>query len=178
MSTTSSKPRRPGVRSCPRAEPVDHAEALRGAVQRFVRTFGLLSGDETPCGQPLTPSHAHALMFLRARAGERPPVMQQELARVLGIDKSNVARLCAKLERAGHVSQQRSPSDGRSRLVALTARGRRLAEAVDAASRARFAAVLAAVPEARRESLLEALDVLDRAAASVTPPPSTPEESP
>lgn len=145
------------------------AEALRGAVQRFVRTFGLLSGDQTPCGEPLATSHAHALMFLLSRAGASHPVMQQELGRVLGIDKSNIARLCAKMERAGHVSQQRSPTDGRARLVELTARGRRLAEQVDAASRARFAAVLAAVPEASRPALLEALAILDDAAARISP---------
>lgn len=139
------------------------AEALRGAVQQFVRSFGLLAGDHTPCGEPLATSHAHALMVLLSRAGA-PPVMQQELGSALGLDKSSIARLCAKMERAGHVSQQRSPSDGRARLVELTARGRRLAEQVDAASRGRFAAVLAAVPEACRPALLDALDVLNDAA--------------
>jgi DNA-binding MarR family transcriptional regulator len=176
MISPRSRPRRPGPSSCSPPELAAQAEALRGAVQQFVRTFGLLSGDQTPCGEPLATSHAHALMILLPRAGARPAVMQQELASALGIDKSNIARLCAKMERAGHVAQQRSPTDGRARLVELTARGRRLAEQVDAASRARFAAVLAAVPEACRPTLLDALDVLNDAAARVAPLASKPED--
>lgn len=178
MTAPRSKRPRPSPASCSPAELAARAEALRGAVQRFVRTFGLLAGDQTPCGEPLPTSHAHALMVLLARAGARAPVMQQELGRELGIDKSNVARLCARMERAGHVTQQRSPADGRARLVELTARGRRLAEQVEAASRARFAAVLATVPMGDRASLVDALDVLARAAASLTPPDSKPEDPP
>ena len=126
----------------------DAAQALRAAVQQFVRSFGLLSGDQTPCGQPLAPSHAHALMFLAtSEAGTR--VSQHALASALGIDKSNVARLCAKMERLGHIDQERAADDGRARLVGLTVKGRRIAARLDSASRERFEAVLAAMPSAR-----------------------------
>lgn len=131
----------------------DPARDLRHAVQRFLRGFGALSADATPCGKPLSMAHAHALMLLLEQEG----MSQQELGRELKIDKSNVARLCARLVESGHARQQTSEHDGRSRLVSLTAEGKRLARDVDAASLARFEAVLAALPRARRRTLVESL---------------------
>lgn len=144
------------------------AHELRAGVQRFVRSFGLLAGDQTPCGQPLAPSHAHALMLLLEAARANESTSQQALASALGIDKSSAARLCAKMEHAGHIDQQRAPADGRLRLIRLTTKGRHLAERVDAASRARFQQVLDAIPSSRaRESVIAALRQLNQALALV-----------
>ena len=68
---------------------------LRRSIQRFVRAFGLLAGDQTPCGQPLAPSHAHALLVLLERECVAPAnaLKQQELASALGLDKSSITRL-------------------------------------------------------------------------------------
>src|SRR4051812_48217696 len=76
-------------------------DELRRSIQTFVRSFGLLAANETPCGKPLATSHAHALMFLFECAREDRLPTQQELGRALGIDKSNVARLCRRMENAG-----------------------------------------------------------------------------
>lgn len=135
------------------SDPIDE---LRRVTQRFFRRFGALGGDSTPCGKPLSMAHAHALMALLAR-GE---LTQQALGAELGIDKSNVARLCAKMVRAKHVRQRASECDGRSRLVSLTSSGARLAQEVDAASRARFGALLGAIPEERRSDVIVALSHL------------------
>lgn len=143
------------------AEP---AEQLRVAVQRFLRSFGLLASDQTPCGTPISTSYAHGLVVLleRGHRGERST--QQELGEALGIDKSNVARLCAKMQRAGHVTQERSATDGRARLLALTPSGRRLAGRVQAASRDRFAQLFAALPsDETRASVVAALQALNGA---------------
>lgn len=143
-----------------------HLDPFRDELQRFIRSFGLLSTDHTPCGQPLPPSHAHALMVLW-RGGARARPTQQQLGRVLGIDKSNVARLCARMERAGHVRQERSRTDGRSRLLVLTPHGRRLAAKVETASRRRFEALLEAIPAPTRRDLVDSLGALNRAIASL-----------
>lgn len=159
--------------STPRGSPADAppepeaAELLRRSVQRFVRSFGLLATSATPCGAPLPLSHAHAQMFLLARSGDATPPTQQALGEALGIDKSNVARLCGKMERQGHITQIRSPTDGRARLLALTTRGRRAARETDEASRQRFARVLAAVPAELRDSLLVSLEALNAAIIAV-----------
>ena len=138
--------------------------SLRTRIQRFVRSFGLLNGDQTPCGVALSPSHAHALTALLDRERRGEVSTQQDLARILEIDKSNITRLCAKMIDAGHLTQQPSLVDGRAWLVSLTARGQRLAERVEDASRSRFDRVLAALPsDAARAAVLRSLDLLNDA---------------
>lgn len=145
----------------------EDVEPLRALTQCFVRAFGLLATDRTPCGRPIPLSYAHALMVLREAhtCGKQPT--QRALSQALAIDKSNVARLCAKMEAEGHLRQNTAPNDGRSRLLTLTPRGLRLAADVDASSRRRFAKLLARVPSLRRAEVLRALDVLAQAAASL-----------
>lgn len=154
--------------------PAVTGDGLRVSIQRFVRSFGLLSASQTPCGVPLALSHAHALMALLERAGRAEPVTQQELARVLGVDKSNVTRLCAKMVEAGQVAQAPSPDDGRAWSVSLTAKGRRLAGRVEEASRARFDRLLAAVPAEERAAVIRSLGLLNEAIAEVQSAEETP----
>jgi DNA-binding MarR family transcriptional regulator len=144
---------------------MSQAEELRRNLQRLFRRFGALSAESTPCGKPLGMAHAHALMSLRASGA----TSQQRLAAELWIDKSNVARLCAKLVEAGHARQVASKTDGRSRIVELTAKGERLALEVEAASKARFGALLGAVPLGRRAALLESLGELSVALDRLDP---------
>ena len=139
------------------------AAALRSRVESFVRRFGLLRDTETPCGQPLRLSHALALTVLLERKGRAAQTRQKDLAEALGLDKSSVARLCRRMEQAEHVVQVRSEDDGRARDVVLTAKGARAARGVDAASRARFERVLAAMPRGERPRVLAALEVLNDA---------------
>ena len=122
-------------------------------MQQLFRRFGALAGDRTPCGKPLSIAHAHALMILRSE-GE---LSQQALGAELGIDKSNVARLCTKMSDAGHVVQRIAEHDARSRIVSLTGRGARLAAEVDGSSNARFCELLSEIPPVRRRAVIEAL---------------------
>jgi len=122
-------------------------------MQHLFRRFGALATEATPCGIPLSMPHAHALMVLLVH-GE---LSQQELGRELCIDKSNVARLCARMVEAGHVTQRHSEQDGRSRRVGLTVRGKRMAQQVAASSGARFRTLLGGVQPALRPLILESL---------------------
>jgi DNA-binding MarR family transcriptional regulator len=141
--------------------------ALRSGVQRFVRGFGLLSEAETPCGQPLQLSHAHALLVVSGQVGRT--LHQKDLAEALALDKSSIARLCARMEREGHIVQRRSDVDGRAREIELTPKGERVARQLDEASRARFSRLLLAIPERQRARVLEALELLNRAARALEP---------
>ncbi len=126
----------------------DGAIDLRRSIQGFVRAFGLLAGDQTPCGQPLAPSHAHALMVLleRESTSARGGLNQQDLAEAVGLDKSSVTRLCAKMVAAGHLTQEPSAIDGRAWTLNLSTKGRRAAKTVEDASLARFRRLAAALP--------------------------------
>jgi DNA-binding MarR family transcriptional regulator len=151
----------PASRDVVAAHPGD---LLRTSIQRFVRAFGLLDGDQTPCGVPLAPTHAHALMALLDRERRAIASAQQDLVRGLGIDKSNVTRLCAKMIEAGHLAQTDSPEDGRTWRLSLTPKGRRLAERVEDASRSRFDHILTAMPsDAARTAVIRSLDLLNEA---------------
>jgi MarR family transcriptional regulator for hemolysin len=98
----------------------------------------------------------------RERRGEGST--QQDLVKVLGVDKSNVTRLSAKMVDAGHLAQHPSPNDGRAWLVSLTPKGRRVAERVEVASRARFDRVLSVLPsDAARTAVIRSLDLLNTA---------------
>lgn len=142
-------------------------DRLRLLVQTFVRNFGLLVTKETPCGQPVSPSYAHALMLLLERTRKAGRTSQADLASVLGIDKSNVARLCARMEESGHVVQEASPDDGRSRLLRLTHAGTKLARGIERASRERFRRVAGGVASEERPGLLHALTLLNIAVAAL-----------
>jgi len=138
------------------------AAALRAAVQGFVHGFGLLNEAETPCGQPLHTSHAHALMILLQAGAEG--IHQAALARQLGIDKSNSSRLVRQLAKKGHAAISAAPDeDGRIKRVRLTASGARLAASVEASSRRRFAELLADIDPAHRQLVLDGVEHLTRA---------------
>jgi DNA-binding MarR family transcriptional regulator len=128
-----------------------------------VRSFGLLVTKQTPCGQPVTPSTAHALMLLLDREKAGRSTYQHELAEMLGLDRSSVQRLCSRLEADGRVKQEPGPDDARARRIQLTASGQRMAGNIQAASLQRFTRVMDAVPVSKRQPLLDALKVLTAA---------------
>jgi DNA-binding MarR family transcriptional regulator len=141
-------------------------EALRALVHEFVRRFGLLVTRQTPCGFPVSPSYAHALMLLLRRTNKGSPSLQADLAAGLGIDKSNVARLCERMVDAGHAVQSVPANDGRSRLVKLTAKGTRVAQRIEQGSRDRFTRVVSALPPGKRHAVIAALSDLNAAVAA------------
>ena len=83
------------------------ARRLRAESESQIERFGLRA------------RHVVALTLLRD-SGQRP---QAELARVLGMDPTNVVGLLNELETAGLVERRRSPQDRRRHTVALTAAG-------------------------------------------------------
>lgn len=92
---------------------------LQEAVARFVRAFGLHQPDQTPCGQPVPVSEAHALGEL-ARDGA---LRQSELAHRLRLEKSTTSRLVTQLINRGWADRTPAPDDGRGVLVQLTPHG-------------------------------------------------------
>lgn len=139
------------------------ARELQSSVQGFVRSFGLLVTKQTPCGQPITPSAAHALMVLLDREEAGVATYQHELAELLGLDRSSITRLCSKLEAEGRLEQETAPDDARARLLRLTASGKRMAGSVRVASLDRFTRIVDAIPASKRRSLLDALRLLTAA---------------
>lgn len=141
------------------------SQDLQHRMTALIRAFGLHRPDQTPCGQPLSPSEAHALSEL-AGSG---PLSQKEMGARLRLEKSTVSRLVASLERRGWVERQPDPADGRAYLVGLTEAGRRLSGRLAAARAERYRGLLAAIPPEQQQAVMGALDVLVQAADASRP---------
>jgi len=137
--------------------------ALRSHVHRFLRSFGMLAAGQTPCGEPLPVSHAHALMILKTKAQEGQTLSMGDLARRLMIDKSNVTRLCRRMLAEGHIQRLSSSADRRVKHLKLTPSGQRLAKQVEAKSRQRFQRIVQSMSREECSGLLRGLEALNRA---------------
>lgn len=83
---------------------------------------------------------------------DRTPTMN-ELARLLGLDKSSITGLVDRAERRGLVTRVPSAQDGRSTQVVITTAGRSLVAGAAAGFDTDVAALLAELPPADRDAL-------------------------
>ena len=138
------------------------SHALQASVSAFVRGFGLLDRDRTPCGLDLHVSEAHLIGDL---SGEGP-LGQRQLSERLHLSKSTVSRLVSQLIACGWVQRKPDVTDGRAVLVSLTDEGRDVADRLGRARARRFEDLLAAVPDDRRAVVIEGVGHLADAACS------------
>src|SRR5918998_3416667 len=115
---------------------------LRRALQRLVRLGSLL--------EPHSRNHAGLQMSLSEMMalGELADVesmSQQELGRLLGLEKSTVSRLVAGLQHRGWVGRQRDPSNRRFSPLQLTSAGRDVANRLGQDLRAHHEQLLGAL---------------------------------
>lgn len=143
------------------------ARELRDSVQAFVRRFGLLVTKQTPCGEPVSPSVAHALMALLDREDAGTATYQHELAQLLGLDRSSITRLCSRLEADGRLEQAPGVDDARARSLRLTASGRRLAGNLRAQSLQRFVRIVEAIPVSQRQPVIDSMRLLTTAVSKL-----------
>ena len=137
------------------------ARQLRDAVRHLVVAHGALEDEKRPCGTELSIPHAYALLELLHHGG---PMTVSELAAKLAIDRTNVSRLCARMEDAGDIVREAHPDDGRARALRLTARGKKLSLRVDESS-ARHFEQLAKRLGGSAVRIIEALESLSQAMA-------------
>lgn len=136
-----------------------NTKELMASVVAFVRSFGLHRPDQTPCGQPVTVTEAHALMDLAASG----PMRQGELAARVQLEKSTVSRLVRQMETNGWMQRVSDRKDRRAVLVRLTRQGRETATQLARARHEKFARIVSAIPEDKRSMVVEAISILERA---------------
>jgi DNA-binding MarR family transcriptional regulator len=144
-------------------EPGVEQRAFAAAFVRFVRGFGLLDSDRTPCGAPMSVAEAHALTVL---AGESP-ISQRDLGQRLHLPKSSTSRLVDALQARGWVHRAGDAADGRVRLLRLTPAGQKAAAEVAGRRAARLAVLLDHIPEVDRPAVIRALTLLEEASRAV-----------
>lgn len=129
------------------------AEEFTEAFVGFVRGFGLLEPEHTPCGGPMSTAEAHALTILRTGG-----LLQGALGDRLGLRKSTMSRLVDALEQRGWVRREADPRDGRAWVLVLTDKGREVAVEVIQRRARRLSALLDHIPSAQRPAVVERCD--------------------
>ena len=138
---------------------VERLEARVGEVRRFNRFFtrrigvlreGLLHG-------PYSLTEARVLFEL-ARGED---VSASELSHELGLDPGYLSRILVRFEQGGLVDRVISESDGRRRLLRLTAAGEDAFAELDRRSREEVSGMLEGIPERDQRRLLEATRTIE-----------------
>jgi DNA-binding MarR family transcriptional regulator len=122
--------------------PVDGLAQLSFVVQRLL--------ERRAAEHDLSITQTRLLGVLR----DRKPTMQ-ELAKLLGLDKSSVTGLVERAERRGLVARAASPADGRAVLVSLTRQGRSFISRASVEFEADVAGLLERLPRPDRRALSE-----------------------
>jgi DNA-binding MarR family transcriptional regulator len=130
---------------------------LREQIQIFVRQFGLLEQEHTPCHVPLTPSQAHAFQVL----GQAERLTQSQLAEALHLEKSTVSRLVQSLVERGWVERTSNPDNRREVLLSLTDAGHAQFAEVQAHATARYHTIWSRILQDQRAQVLDALVTLN-----------------
>jgi DNA-binding MarR family transcriptional regulator len=133
------------------------AKAHRATAAGLLRELGLYPGQE----------------LLLMQLWDRDRQTSGELVRALNLDASTVTRMVIRLEEQGIVRREPSPMDGRAVIVALTDRGKQLAEAVRTAWAELERITTAGMSRRERDDLLVAIRRLvgDLASAAPNSPP-------
>ena len=131
--------------------PQDLAERVRRFNRFHTRLVGAL--DEHLLESPYSLTGARILYEL----AHRPALTASELGRELDLDAGYLSRIIAGFERDGLLVRKRSASDARASGLQLTRKGRTAAQRLDDASRTQVMAMLARLPEAEQQRLVDAM---------------------
>jgi DNA-binding MarR family transcriptional regulator len=138
------------------------AQSWWNELERLSAVLGRVGPDEICCGG-LTQRQCAILRILAAREGAR----LSDLAIHSCISASAMSRVVDKLEERGLVERVWGKgSDGRAASVSITSAGRKTRHQLDRLMLQRSAQLVAAIPEAKRETVFEALQILNNALES------------
>ncbi|AMA56105.1 hypothetical protein BCCGELA001_07425 [Bradyrhizobium sp. CCGE-LA001] len=130
---------------------------IRAASRLMVRELGFM--DATVAASDYPPSAVHTILEI----GIRGPMTSAELGDFLRLEKSSVSRLVRKLIHCGELRETPDERDARSKLLSLTAKGRRTLEALHAFGRQQVRGALAALTEAEQRTVREGMMLYARA---------------
>ena len=102
----------------------------------------------------------HDVLATLRRAGPPYRVRPTDLTSALMLTSSGTTKRLDRLEQAGLIAREPDPDDRRGTLIALTAAGRRLIDAVTEAHLANERRLLAALTDAEQRSLADLLRTL------------------
>lgn len=132
-------------------------EQLRAALKTLASRFDSFEQHRDEDSAPLPPSYAQAMIALLAFYEREELPTLSDLVDHLSIDKSNVTRLCQRMQRANHLEVRQDERDRRAKRLSLTPRGVKLARRINGTSLVRMGELASQLSMSEREGLLEGL---------------------
>ncbi len=136
----------------------EQAERMQRLTQNLLRRYQMRDRNEMCC-YDVTVSQCYALDVL----GEQGEISMVQLARHLFLDKSTATRTVDPLVKRGLIERRLSEQDRREILVRLPAEGEKLRNEIVSGLRASQLQILTQIAPEKRETVLEALDLLSGA---------------
>ncbi len=134
---------------------LDTIDAIRVVSRNLVRELGFTGGRFA--GTDLSPSSVHALIEI-----EPGNVTARDISQRLHLEKSSVSRMLRKLIDAGDVAET-AGKDARTKMLCLTAGGRRRVAAIHAFARDQVSCALARLEPGQEQTVLDGLGLYARA---------------
>ncbi|MGD9943969.1 MAG: GNAT family N-acetyltransferase [Burkholderiaceae bacterium] len=125
-------------------------EEIRAVSRTMVRELGFMGGDFA--GTDLSPSAVHALIEI-----DKGGATARDLGALLHLERSSVSRMLRKLVESGDVHEEAAESDGRIKMLSLTAAGGKRVAAIHAFARARVIAALGRLPAGQGRTVLRGM---------------------
>lgn len=109
---------------------------IRAASRLMVRELGFMNQNLAATDYP--PSAVHSMLEVERKGS----MTAAQLVQVLGLEKSSVSRMLAKLVESGELAENPSADDARTKLLSLTSKGRKTVQNINAYADQRVAAAL------------------------------------
>ncbi len=139
-------------------------EEVGDRVRSLVRLFQLFERDQIRT-HGFTTTQCYALLELM-KAG---PLTMNDLSDRMNLSSSTMTRILDNLVRDGFISRQRSETDRRLVLVALSPQGQESAARLNDSVNGYYRQVIANIPEGKLEEVLRSADLLIRAFEEANP---------
>jgi len=124
---------------------------IRSASRAMVRELGFM--ESTLAGTPYSASAVHALLEIDAHGS----TTAAQLAERLGLDKSSISRMLAKLINNGELQEQPCSDDARAKQLLLTAQGQRTVAGIHAYGHTQVRSALAQLNPSLQQSVAQGL---------------------
>jgi DNA-binding MarR family transcriptional regulator len=135
-------------------------DTLRELVRLLVRKLGILEkSDSCCCGVTLTQCHAIV------EIGRKGQISLNELADMLGLDKSTMSRTVNNLVESGLVDREADTGNRRYVVIQLNEKGLEVFKSIEESNEGYYESVMGSIPEEKREQVAESLELLLKAIA-------------
>lgn len=128
-------------------------EEIRISSRLMVRELGFMN--HTLAATDYSPSVVHTLLEMEARDS----LTAAQLVQILGLEKSSVSRMLAKLIKAGELEESASPEDARIKQLSLSPQGRETVRRINAYGNERVISALQKMDASQQRVVSQGLSV-------------------